>query len=135
MFHHATFREIWAPRLLSVARIMIGLLFMQHGLMKLIGFPAPAPANFQFLSLFGLAAVIEVVGGAMLIVGFYTRLAAFIMAGEMAVAYWIVVGRPSRGFFPLVNGGELESLYCFAFLALVAAGPGSWSFDRQQNRA
>jgi len=117
----------WARIVLSIARIFIALFYMQHGLSKYIGFPAPPPANFHTFSLFGLAGVIEIIGSALLLIGLFTRQAAFIMSGEMAVAYFI--NRPPRGFFPLLNGGELEATYCFVFLIFVAVGGGSWSLD------
>jgi putative oxidoreductase len=122
------FLSAWAPRMLSVLRIMAALLFLQHGLSKYFGFPAPSPQNFTPLSLYGLAGAIEIVGSLLLLVGLYARTAAFIMSGEMAVAYFMI--RPPRGFFPMVNGGNLEVLYCFVFLYLFFAGPGPWSLDR-----
>ncbi|MCW3474863.1 DoxX family protein [Limobrevibacterium gyesilva] len=119
--------------MLSVLRIFVALLFLQHGLMKYFGFPANSPPNFTMFSLAGLAGAIEIVGSLLLLAGLYTRQAAFIMSGEMAVAYFML--RPQRGFFPLTNGGELESLYCFVFLYLVFAGPGPWSIDATRRRA
>ncbi len=122
-----TVRAKWAQIVLSIARIFIALFYMQHGLSKYFGFPAPPPANFHIFALFGLAGAIEIIGGALLLIGLFTRQAAFIMSGEMAVAYFI--NRPPRGFFPLLNGGELEATYCFVFLIFVAVGGGSWSVD------
>ena len=87
MFDSPAFRDVWAPRLLSIVRILLGLLYLQHGLSKYFGFPAAAPQNFQIFSLIGLAGAIEIVGGLMLALGVYTRWAAFIMSGEMAVAF------------------------------------------------
>jgi putative oxidoreductase len=105
--------------LLSIVRIFVALFFLQHGLSTYLGFPAPSPANFQPLTLIGLAGVIEIVGGVLLALGLYTRQAAFVMLGEMAVAYFM--SRPARGFFPLVNGGESRSgLQLF----LLHAAPG-----------
>jgi putative oxidoreductase len=127
MLFDETARAKWARIVLSIARIFIALFYMQHGLSKYIGFPAPPPANFHTFSLFGLAGVIEIIGSALLLIGLFTRQAAFIMSGEMAVAYFI--NRPPRGFFPLLNGGELEATYCFVFLIFVAVGGGSWSLD------
>jgi putative oxidoreductase len=114
---------------LSIFRIMIGLLFLQFGLQKWFGYPVANPnfANIQIFSLIGLAGCIEIVGGALATLGLFTRAAAFIMSGEMAVAYFM--NRPSRGFTPIVNGGTLEVLFCFGFLYLVFAGAGSWSLD------
>jgi putative oxidoreductase len=121
--------ERWAPTVLSLLRIMAGLLFLSSGLQKWFGFPSPNPAfaNLQLLSLIGIAGIIEIIGGTLVTLGLFTRAAAFIMSGEMAVAYFLV--RPSRGFMPLINGGTLEVLYCFVFFYLVFAGPGPWSLD------
>lgn len=120
----------WHPRMLAALRIMAALLFLQHGLSKLFGFPAPSPANFTLMSLIGLAGLIEVIGGLLLAFGLFSREAAFIMSGEMAVAYFML--RPSRSFYPLVSGGTLEVLYCFVFLYIVVAGPGAWALDNQR---
>ena len=95
---------------------------------KLIGFPAvPTFANVQPLSLFGAAGIIELIGGALLVLGLFTRPVAFILSGEMAVAYFM--SHSPKGFFPLVNGGTLAIMYCFAFLYLATAGAGPWSLD------
>lgn len=126
----------WAPHALSLLRIMAGLLFLSAGLQKWFGFPGPNPAyaKIQLFSLYGIAGVIEIVGGTLVTLGFYTRAAAFIMSGEMAVAYFL--NRPSRGFTPLINGGTLEVLFCFVFFYLVFAGSGPWSIDAiRQNRS
>jgi putative oxidoreductase len=115
---------------------MAGLLFLQHGLSKFFGFPGPQPQTFALMSLVGLAAAIEVVGGVLVAVGLYTRIAAFIMSGEMAVAYFMA--HAPRGFFPYQssgNGGELAVLYCFIFLYLAAAGGGAWSLDRLREKS
>jgi putative oxidoreductase len=119
----------WAPTVLSLLRIMAGLMFLSAGLQKWFGFPAvnAAYANIQLLSLVGIAGVIEIIGGTLVTVGLYTRAAAFIMSGEMAVAYFL--NRPSRGFTPIVNGGTLEVLFCFVFFYFVFAGAGPWSID------
>ena len=131
MFESKEFRDVWAPRLLGIVRILLGLLYMQHGLSKYFGFPGPAPQNFEVFSLIGLAGAIEVVGGLMVAVGIYTRWAAFIVSGEMAVAYFMV--NAPRGFFPILNGGELGVLYCFVFLYMAVAGGGAWSADAQRS--
>jgi putative oxidoreductase len=114
------------PYLLSVLRIMVGLLFMQHGLVKLFGFPTGAgfPA---FLSLPWFQGCIEMIGGGLIVVGLFTRYAAFITSGEMAIAYFMV--HNPKSFFPYVNGGNLAVLYCFVFFYLVFAGPGPISLD------
>jgi putative oxidoreductase len=114
------------PYLLSVLRIMVGLLFMQHGLSKLFGFPAGTgfPA---FLSLPWFEGCIEMIGGGLIVVGLFTRSAAFITSGEMAIGYFMV--HAPKSFFPYVNGGNLAILYCFVFLYLVVSGPGPISLD------
>ncbi len=124
----------WAPRALSILRIIAGLLIIQHGMGKLIGFPAfPAYANVQPLSLIGAAGFIELIGGALLILGLWTQAAAFILSGEMAFAYFI--SHFPKDYHPLVNGGTLAALYCFTFLYLAAAGPGPWSVDAAMKKA
>jgi putative oxidoreductase len=121
---------IWSDRALSVLRIVAALLFLQHGLAKHFGFPHVANFdNLQTFSLVGFAGFIEIVGGLLLLVGLFTRPAAFIMSGEMAVAYFMA--HAPRGFFPILNGGELAVLYCFVFLFFAIAGGGSWSLDRR----
>ncbi len=133
MFISESVRAEWTPRLLSVIRILVALFFLQHGMSKLFGFPAKPPADFQLLSLIGLAGAIEFFGSLLLLVGLFSRPAAFIMSGEMAVAYFMV--RPPRGFFPLLNGGTGEALYCFVFFLLFLFGPGSWSIDAMRDRS
>ena len=124
----------WKPRALSVLRIITGLLIIQHGMGKLIGFPIyPAYAAVQPLSLVGAAGFIELIGGALLILGLWTQPAAFILAGEMAFAYFI--GHFPKGFHPLINGGTLAALYCFACLYLSTAGAGPWSVDASMKKA
>ena len=123
----------WAPRALSIFRIITGLMIIEHGMAKIIGFPVvPAFANLQPFSLVGAAGFIELIGGALLILGLLTQPAAFILAGEMAVAYFMV--HAPKGFFPLVNGGTLAIEYCFACLYLAAAGAGPWSLDAAMKR-
>jgi putative oxidoreductase len=121
------------PQMLSIFRIMFGLLFLQHGLVKWFGFPAPNPtfAHIQLFTMFGIAGTIEIVGGALVTVGLFTRFAAFVMSGEMAVAYFTVRTGAGKAFAPIVNGGNLEVAYCFVFLYLVFAGAGPWSLDRK----
>jgi putative oxidoreductase len=123
----------WAPRLLSILRIMTGLLFLEHSLAKLIKFPPlPMFANLDLMSLVGVAAVIELVGSILLVLGIFSRPVAFILAGEMAVAYFMA--HAPRGFFPLVNNGEPAILFCFIFLYIAAAGPGPWSIDASRSK-
>jgi putative oxidoreductase len=121
----------YQPQMLSILRIIAGLLFLSAGLQKWFGFPNvnPAFAKITLFSLIGVAGLIESIGGALVAVGLYTRAAAFIMSGEMAVAYWYYANRPARGFIPIQNGGTLEVLFCFVFLYLVFAGAGPWSID------
>ena len=121
----------WAPRALSVLRIVAGLIFLAHGTQKLLGFPAAEFAP-PMLSLFWFAGLIEMVGGAMLALGLFTRPVAFIASGTMAFAYWMVHAPQSP--FPVLNGGDAAILYCFVFLYLVLAGPGPWSVDAVRNR-
>jgi putative oxidoreductase len=124
----AKITAVWTPRILSVFRIVVALLYLQHPLAKFFGFPHFAAFdNLQPFSLIWVAGVIELVGGLLLLVGLFTRPAAFILSGEMAAAYFMV--RVPRGFFPLLTGGEVEVLYCFAFFYLAFAGPGWWSID------
>ena len=124
----------WTPRALSVLRIITGLLIIQHGMGKLLGFPAfPAYANVQLMSLSGAAGVIELIGGALLILGLWTQPGAFILSGEMAFAYFI--GHFPKGFHPLISGGTLAALYCFTCLYLSTAGGGPWSLDASMKKA
>ena len=118
----------WSPRVLSLLRIVTALLFMEHGLMKLFHFPAAQPGAPDPLPAMLLAAAwIEVVGGGLIALGLFTRAAAFICSGEMAVAYFM--GHAPQGLFPVINMGDAAILYCFVFLYLSAAGPGAWSLD------
>ena len=117
----------YRPQLLSLLRIMSGLLFLQHGTAKVLGFPVVEGVPPPGLSLAGLSGPLELLFGALLVLGLFTRPVAFLAAGFCAVAYWMVHG--AQGFFPILNGGELAALYCFVFLYLCAAGPGPWSVD------
>jgi putative oxidoreductase len=118
----------WTPRLLSVLRVVAALLFVEHGLQKWLAFPAPRPSPTILWSLSGVAGLLELIGGLLLLLGLYTRPVAFVMSGLMAFAYFIA--HAPRGFWPILNGGELAALYCFVFLYLAAAGGGPWSVDR-----
>jgi putative oxidoreductase len=114
-----------APYILSIVRIVAALLFFEHGLSKLFGFPSPRmPDPLTFL---WFAGVIEFIGGGLLAAGLFTRTSAFIMSGEMAVAYFL--SHAPRGFFPQLNGGDSAILYCFIFLYIAFAGGGPWSLD------
>jgi putative oxidoreductase len=121
----------YRPQVLSILRIMVGLLYLSSGIQKWFAFPVamPAAANITLFSMIGVAGCIELIGGALVTVGLFTRYAAFIMSGEMAVAYWFYANRPARGFMPIQNGGTVEVLFCFIFLYLVFAGSGPWSLD------
>ena len=120
------FLDRYSPWLLAVLRIMTALLLLSAGLVKLVGFPAGAqPGQMPIMSLLGLAAILEVVGGILLILGLFTRPVAFVLSGEMAVAYWMV--HAPKSFFPILNQGAPAILFCFIFL--VAAGPGAFSID------
>jgi putative oxidoreductase len=131
----ATLRLTWEPRMLSILRIMVGLLYMEHGLAKILDFPhQPNRAPYALFTLVpGLQGLLELVGGLLLAVGLFTRIVAFVLAGNMAVAYFMVHG--PRGFFPLLNGGELAIVYCFVFLYFSVAGGGEWSLDRLREPA
>ena len=117
----------WAPRVLSLLRIVAGLIFLEHGTQKLLGFPAGEMAGAAVMTLPWIAGVIELAAGGLLVLGLFTRPAAFIASGEMAVAYWMA--HASQNPFPVNNGGDAAILYCFVFLYLVFAGPGPWSLD------
>lgn len=117
-----------APPLLSLMRIVAAFLFMQHGGQKLLGIPAPPNNPVELFSLMGLAGVLELFGGALLLLGLFTRPIAFILSGMMAVAYFMV--HAPQGFWPMLNRGELAALYSFVFLYLAAAGGGPVSLDR-----
>jgi putative oxidoreductase len=127
MANQSSFDSRWSPRFLSVLRIVTAFLFMQHGGQKLLGFPAPAQAAHPLLSLIGLAGVLELFGGFLLLLGLFSRPVAFLLSGQMAVAYFMA--HAPQGFWPLLNRGELAVLYSFVFLYLAVAGGGSWSID------
>ena len=126
----ATLRLTWEPRMLSILRIVVGVLYMEHGLAKILDFPhQPTHAPYALFTLNpGLQGLLELVGGLLLALGWFTRTVAFVLAGNMAVAYFMA--HAPRGFFPLLNGGELAIVYCFVFLYLWVAGGGEWSLDR-----
>jgi len=125
-----TLRRAWEPRILSILRIIVGLLCAEHGLAKLLDFPhQPTHAPYALFTLNpGLQGLLELVGGLLLALGLWTRSVAFILSGNMAVAYF--VAHSPRGFFPLLNGGELAIVYCFVFFYFWVAGGGAWSLDR-----
>lgn len=123
----------WSPRLLSILRIVTALLFMQHGAAKLLGIPAPLFGEIPLLSLMGVAGVLELFGGLLLLLGLFTRPVAFILSGQMAAAYFMA--HASQGFWPILNKGELAVLYSFMFLYLFVAGGGAWSVDNLRRRS
>jgi putative oxidoreductase len=123
----------WAPRLLSVVRIVIGLFLLQHGLGKLVKFPVvPQFAKLDLASMPGIAGYFELIGGALLVVGLFSRPVAFILSGMCAVGYFLV--HSPRSFYPAVNGGEFVALLSFVLLYVAAAGPGPWSIDARMSK-
>jgi putative oxidoreductase len=120
--------DVWSPRLLSVLRIVTALLFMMHGTAKLFQKPHQAMFdNLQLMSLVGLQGVLEAGGGLLLLIGLFSRPVAFVLSGDMAVAYFM--SHFPKGWLPILNGGDLAVLFCFVFLYLCVAGPGPWSID------
>jgi putative oxidoreductase len=117
------------PKALSVLRIVTGLLFLEHGTQKLLGFPPSEHAFPPLFSLMGIQGTLELIGGFLILIGLLTRPVAFILAGDMAVAYFMA--HAPKGFFPTLNGGQLAILFCFVFLYLAIAGGGEWSVDAQ----
>ena len=118
----------WTPRVLGILRIVIGFLFLQHGSAKLLGVPHVAMFDgLQLFSLIGVAGILELVGGILILIGLCTRVTAFILSGEMAFAYFIA--HAGAGFLPLLNGGELAVIYCVVFLYFAFAGAGAFSID------
>src|SRR3954454_2442682 len=122
----------WSPKALALLRIVAGLLFLEHATQKFFAFPVPFPLPGPLPPMLIAAGAIELVGGILITLGLFTRLAAFIAAGEMAVAYFI--GHFPKGFWPAANMGEGAILYCFIFLYLAAAGAGAWSIDGARER-
>ena len=124
----------WTPRLLGILRIIAGFLYLQHGTAKLFGAPHVAMFDgLQVLSLMGVAGILELVGGALLLLGLFTRPVAFILSGQMAAAYFMA--HAPQGFLPILNGGELAVLYSFIFLYFAAAGGGAFSLDELRGKA
>lgn len=124
---------VWSPRLLGLLRIVTALLFMEHGAQKLLGFPPsdhPGPALFTLL---WFAGVLELVGGFFVLIGWLTRPIAFLLSGQMAVAYWMA--HAPRSLYPALNGGDAAILFCFIFLYVAAAGPGAFSVDEGRSKS
>jgi putative oxidoreductase len=120
--------QVWSPRLLSVLRIVTALLFMMHGTAKLFQMPHQALFdNLQMMSLMGLQGVLEAGGGLLLLIGLFSRPVAFVLSGDMAVAYFMA--HWPKSWLPILNDGDLAVLFCFVFLYLWVAGPGPWSID------
>ena len=129
-----TWLSRWQPQVRAVLRIVVALLFLQHALIKLFGFPPEGqPGLQQAGTLLWVGGVIELVTSLLVLVGLWTRLGAFVAAGEMAVVYFMF--HAPQGFYPAVNMGEAAVLYCFVFLYLAAAGPGAWSIDGARSRS
>ncbi len=134
MAEQAGLRLTWEPRMLSILRIVAGLLYLEHGLGKIFNFPAaPNHHPYVLFSLVpGLAGLLETIGGTLVVLGLFTRPVAFILSGEMAFAYFMA--HAPKSFYPMLNGGESAVLYCFVFLYFFIAGAGVWSLDRLRER-
>lgn len=129
------FLEPWKPRALAVLRIVSAYLFITHGAAKVFGFPHQAMFDgLKLASLPGMAGILEVVGGALLLIGLFTRPVAFVLCGFMAVAYFMAHASQGDLFVPMLNEGELAVLYCFVFLYFAVAGAGAWSVDALRRR-
>lgn len=117
----------WEPRILSILRIVAAILFFEHGTQKIFGIPTPKNPPPESFSLIWVAGWMEIIGGLLLLLGLFTRPVAFLLSGQMAFAYWIA--HAPQNVYPVLNGGDGAILFCFIFLYLVFAGPGSWSLD------
>ena len=123
----------WQPEIRAILRIVVGLLFLEHALIKLAGFPPGGQPGLQHPgSLLWIGGVVELVTSVLVVLGLFTRIGAFVAAGEMAVAYFMF--HFPKGFYPAVNMGEAAILYCFVFLYIAAAGPGAWALDNLRRR-
>ncbi len=133
MKDRADFFTVWSPRVLSVLRVVVAFLFIEHGSMKLLGYPPSEMfKGIHLFSLLGFAGALELFGGALIFLGLFTRFTAFILSGEMAVAYFMA--HAPHGFFPVINHGEAAVFYCFVFLYFAVAGGGVWSVDEVLKR-
>ena len=132
----STFFNTWQPRVLALLRIVTAYLFLQHGTAKLLGIPAVEmfKAGVPLMSMAGVAGLLEIVGGTLMLIGLFTRPTAFILSGQMAFAYFIAHASRGNALVPMLNGGELAVLYCFVFLYFAVAGAGAWSIDAMRNR-
>lgn len=126
-----TWLSRWQPQLLAILRIVVGLLFLEHGLSKFFAFPVSFPVH-PLPPLLIAAGLIECIAGVLITIGLFTRIAAFLASGEMAIAYWMM--HFPNGFWPLANKGEAAIMFCFVFLYVAAAGPGAWSIDIARTR-
>lgn len=124
--------EKWAPVMRALLRIVTALLFLEHGTQKLLGFPPSGHPGPPLLSLLGVQGCLELVGGALLLAGLFTRPTALILAGDMAIAYFMA--HFPKSFFPTLNGGDAAILFCFVFLYLAVAGGGAWTLDNRMKR-
>jgi putative oxidoreductase len=129
------FYATWTPRAQALLRIVTAYLYLTHGTSKLLGMPHVANFdNLRLFSLMGFAGILELVGGLLLLIGLFTRPVAFVLSGEMAVAYFMAHGSQGYVLVPMLNRGELAALYCFVFLFFAAAGAGAWSVDGARRR-
>jgi putative oxidoreductase len=128
----AMFMKPYESQIYALMRIIVGFLFLWHGCQKLFGFPGTLPTGLPAFVIY-VGGSIELIGGALIMIGLFTRWAAFICSGEMAAAYWMVHG--TKALLPIVNGGELAVLYCFVFLFISTHGGGLWSVDAAQGRS
>jgi putative oxidoreductase len=129
------FYATWTPRAQALLRIVTAYLYLTHGTSKLLGMPHVANFdNLRLFSLMGFAGILELVGGALLLIGLFTRPVAFVLCGEMAFAYFMAHGSQGYVLVPMLNRGELAVLYCFVFLFFAAAGAGAWSVDAMRRR-
>ena len=128
----AAFMQPYNSQTYALMRIIVGFLFLWHGCQKLFGFPGTLPTGLPAFVIY-VGGSIELIGGALIMIGLFTRWAAFICSGEMAAAYWMVHG--TKALLPIVNGGELAVLYCFVFLFISTHGGGLWSVDAAQGRS
>ena len=125
----------WSGPLLSVLRVITGLLFLAHGTAKLVQWPYVEmfKDGVPLASIFGIGGLLEIIGGVLIVLGLFTRITAFVLSGMMAVAYFMF--HAPAGFYPIINGGELAIIYSFVFLYLAAAGAGPWSLDAKRAAA
>ena len=133
MIFSETTCKVWTPRILGIMRIVVGFLFLQHGSSKLLGFPHNTMFDgLHLVSLIGLAGILELVGGSLVLLGLFTRPVAFILSGEMAFAYFMA--HAPGGLLPIMNHGELAVMFCFVFLYLSVAGGGAFSLDGMRKK-